>query len=114
MSGIFLAAGQGVPFGVTIGPGGVSSGSLTSHTFGANTVTVVGGVGPFTYLWTETDDATGTWSILNGTTASASARVTGLASGLDSQCSLSCQVTDTGTGKVVTAPTTPVYHYFCI
>lgn len=50
------------PLVATIGPGASESGAFTSHTFAANTASVTGGSGSYSYLWTNTPDGVGTWT----------------------------------------------------
>ncbi|HWE98812.1 MAG TPA: DUF2612 domain-containing protein [Caulobacteraceae bacterium] len=88
-----------IPFTIAIGSGATASAASTSHTFGGNTATVTGGVGPFLISWTITpNDSSGTWSLANASTATTTPSVSGVAAGATSTASLVCMVTDTTTG----------------
>lgn len=50
------------PLVATIGPGASESGAASAHTFAANTASVTGGSGSYSYLWTNTPDSVGTWT----------------------------------------------------
>jgi hypothetical protein len=95
-------AGSWQPFfaslSCSISAGSSANGSTASHTFGGNTVTVVGGIGPFTYQWHESDDGAGTWAA-GGTSATQTVSVSGVfGGGNSSTATYYCVVTDTGAG----------------
>ena len=90
---------------VSISGGASGSGAIGNHSFGTSTVSVTGGVGPFTYQWHESDDAIGTWTA-PGTSATQTISVSGVPGGSDSSAaSYYCVVTDTGTGLTATTNT---------
>ena len=102
--------GGGSPLTVSIVGGTYVAAYGSSYTFPTNTVTVVGGTGPFTYLWGETDDGGGTWSS-GGTTASYAPAVSRVKSGGNySSASYTCTVTDSLGNKGVS--NIAVYTYF--
>ncbi|QTC88109.1 hypothetical protein [Brevundimonas pondensis] len=64
----------------------------------ATTVTVGGGVGPFTYAWARTSGAGGAANVPNGSTTQFTAS---MGSGQTLASVFACVVTDTATGKSV-------------
>ncbi|MGI8841254.1 MAG: hypothetical protein ACR2F8_10835 [Caulobacteraceae bacterium] len=92
----------------TINPGPfVGAGPSGFNTFPTNYVTVTGGSGSFTYLWTETDDGGAGWST-GGAAATYAPRVTGV--GDASSASYACTVTDTQYG--ITAPSNRASYFW--
>jgi YD repeat-containing protein len=82
-----------------------ASGPENGTTFSglAVSVTVTGGSGSYTYLWTAGNiSGPGTWTT-GGTTSSFTPAVTSVKAGLDAQATYTCTVTDTVTGKQATS-----------
>ena len=88
----------------TISGGVTLSGATNSHAFGTNTVSITGGIGPFTYQWHESDDFQGVWTAA-GTGITQTVNVSGVSSTNTSAASYYCTVTDTGTGLTATTNT---------
>lgn len=113
------AAGTSSPATVTVAmtlaasiTGGTisASGPSPNHTFGANTVTVTGGSGSYSYLWSETDDGVATWTT-GGTGPSFSPGVSGVPGGGETaRASYTCTVTDTVT-HATAASNVAVYRW---
>ena len=95
--------GSSPALSVSVQTGTAASGPFGSDTFSPNTATASGGSGSYSFAWTETDDAAGTWSIANGSTPTATFSVSGVANGVTSSASLKCTVTDTITGSTANA-----------
>lgn len=99
-------------FSASIGPGVQASGPSSSHTFPTNTCTVSGGVGPFTYAWSQTNDGLGeTWS--TGTSATLAPAVSGVT--IDQfigAATYICTVTDTGAGGAKAVSNGAYYRWF--
>ncbi|MGI8840981.1 MAG: hypothetical protein ACR2F8_09430 [Caulobacteraceae bacterium] len=92
----------------TIAPGPfVGAGPSSSNTFPTNHVTVTGGSGSFTYLWTETDNGGAGWSS-GGTAATYAPKVSGVGDG--SSASYTCTVTDTRYG--LSAPSNRASYFW--
>ena len=103
--------GGGGSWSASITSGSASAGTAGTHTFALNTCTVTGGVGPFTYLWSNTNDGFGTWNT-GGTAATFTPHVGGMAGSDDtSVATYICTVTDTGAGSVMVISNNAVYQY---
>ena len=89
---------------VTILAGAVASGHSSNNAFGANTATPVGGIGPFTYQWHESDDTLGAW-MAQAASQSQTVSVLGVTLTNTSAATYYCVVTDTATGKTATSAT---------
>jgi hypothetical protein len=76
--------------------GTASSASPTAVTTNSATITVVGGIAPFTYAWTVTSFTGGTWSITSATSATTSFACSGVGAGDLYSAELTCTVTDSG------------------
>ena len=85
----------------TVSAGATASGASASHTFGVNAVSITGGSGSYTYLWSNTNDTFGTWTT-GGTSSSFTPGVSGvtLATGCFSTAHYKVTVTDTVTNVV--------------
>ena len=87
-------AGGGGGLSASIGAGQSASGKGGSHIFSLNTCTAAGGTAPYTYAWSETDDANGAWTPATATTAAITPAVSGVSPGFDSFATFKCTVTD--------------------
>lgn len=103
---------------VTILPGVAATGFTKYWNFGPNSATVTGGVGPFTFAWSEIDDGIGNWAITGANQKAINLNVTNVQifEGEDptgipasSQARLVCAVTDSTGARAVSAPST--YRY---
>lgn len=79
--------------------GTFATGATSSHTFGSISVTVTGGSGSYTYVWTETNQGGGVWNS-GGTASSFTPAVSAVYDFTVSTASYVCTVTDTMTGDV--------------
>ena len=86
-----------------------ASGAPINHTFSPNTVTIVGGTGPFTAQWFVASDANGTWSTGTGTTFTPV--VTNAFLDETTSALYTCVVTDTATSATATS-NGAAYTYF--
>jgi len=100
---VTFPGGSTTALSVTIQAGTAASGPFGAQVFSPNTATGHGGSGSYTFAWSETDDAAGTWTIANGSTSVATLSVSGVANTVTSTANLLCTITDTITGNTSTA-----------
>ena len=97
------------PLAATIGPGASEGGAFTSHTFAANTASVTGGSGTYSYLWTNTPDGVGTWTT-GGTAATFAPHVSNVTVTTVCVSSATHRVTVTDTSTHATAVSNSVVY----
>lgn len=86
-------------------------GGASSHTFAANTVTITGGSGSYSYAWTNSNDANGTWNT-GGRAASFASSVSGVNVGTGCYSSATYRVAVTDNSSHVTVNSnTAVYAW---
>lgn len=88
----------------SINSGSSHTGTATSFNFGSNSVTIVGGIGPFTYQWHESDNGQAVWTP-PGTSSSQGIVASSITIGTTASASYYCVVTDTATGVTATTNT---------
>lgn len=95
---------------VTIGEGSVTRSTTSPFTFSPNTAVATGGSGSYTFVWSNTHDAFGSWSGGSGQTFSPQVSI-----GIDcnvSRAVYSTTVTDTVTGEMATSNTADYTYAF--
>jgi len=111
MTAVYAASSGGAPLTAAIEPGEVvGSGALSSHTFGTNTVTIVGGVAPYTQVWSWISTVGGSFAFSGSDTAlTVTPLVTGVVASSTASGELLCTVTDAA--STVFASTASAYEY---
>lgn len=110
--GNLTVGGGGAGLHVSITAGTTAIGTTGSHAFPANTCTATGGTGPYAYLWTETDDGFGNWTITGSTTSTGTPHVGGVFPANTSIASVVCTVTDSSIPALVQTSNVANYEFF--
>lgn len=98
------------PLQVTIQAGQIAADTTAGFNFNTNTVTITGGVPPYTQVWSWSSQVNGTFTFSGSNTATTvTPRVTGVAIGPAATANLTCTVTDSASTVVASPPS--AYEY---
>ena len=114
MSGAVLAciATKTTPLTVTLSAGasqGTFGNNISTKDFGNNSASVSGGSGSYSYAWTQSPDANGSWTLGSPSAGVTDVRVGSVAVGLTTHNTVTCTVTDNATGRKGSASTAYTY-----